>query len=125
MITEKTTREIHSLAIARFGGSDGLREAGLLSSAIMRPAATFDGIELYPSPLDKAAALAESIVKNHPFSDGNKRTGYILMRLQLLESGLDIAASEDEKYDFIIQIAEGKLDYDAILSWLKNRLKIS
>ena len=77
MITLKEALVIHELAIKKFGGSYGIRDMNLLESAIQRPNATFDGIDLYPNPVSKAAGMIESIVKNHPFSDGNKRTGYI------------------------------------------------
>ena len=124
MISLKEALFIHRLAIEKFGGSEGVRDMGLLESAIQRPHATFDQQELYPTPVDKAAATIESIVKNHPFSDGNKRTGYILMRLILLKAEMDIQATEAEKYTFVIKIAEGKLDFDEIRFWIKNNIKV-
>lgn len=124
MITLKDVLIIHQLAIKEFGGSTGVRDMGLLDSAIQRPFATFANEELYPTAIDKAAAIVESIVKNHPFSDGNKRTGYILMRLFLLKSKMDIEAIESEKYDFIINIAEGKIEIEGIKLWIKNNLKL-
>ena len=78
MISEKEALEIHAILLERFGGSSGVRDHALLDSALNRPFQTFDGNELYPSPIEKAAAMLESIVKNHPFIDGNKRTGYVL-----------------------------------------------
>lgn len=122
MITLKEALVIHQLTINKFGGSYGVRDMNLLESAIQRPNSTFDGKNLYPDPIAKAAAIIESIVKNHPFSDGNKRTGYILMRLVLLKSNFDIKASEKEKYEFVIKIAEGKLDFDEIKSWIEHNL---
>jgi len=89
---------------------------------LQRPWSAFDGKELYPTTLEKSAALIESLIKNHPFSDGNKRTGYILMRLLLLKSGLDITASENEKHDFVLGIASGTLDYEQIKLWLEKKL---
>ncbi|WP_424961484.1 type II toxin-antitoxin system death-on-curing family toxin [Ekhidna sp.] len=77
MISEREVFEIHSILIERFGGSNGVRDSELLNAAINRPFQTFDGNELYPEPIDKAAAILESIVKNHPFVYGNKRTGYV------------------------------------------------
>jgi death-on-curing protein len=68
-----------------------------LESTIHRPFSTFDQISLYPSPADKATAILESILMNHPFLDGNKRTAYVLMRMILLEQHLDIRASQEEK----------------------------
>jgi len=125
MITLKEALIIHELAIEKFGGGSGVRDMGLLESALQRPNATFDQQELYPTPIDKAAAIIESIVKNHPFSDGNKRTGYILMRLILLKSNLDIKANEEEKYQFVISIAEGKSNFDEIKFWIESKTKIT
>jgi death-on-curing protein len=101
--------KIHQLLIEEFGGSLGLRDSNGLEAALNRPKATFEGKELYPRPIDKAAALLESILINHPFIDGNKRVGYVLMRLFLLNNNLDIEASEDWKYNFVISITTGKL----------------
>lgn len=114
---------IHDKLIERFGGSNGVREMDLLDAAINRPFATFGGQDLYVDEVEKTAAIIESIVKNHPFIDGNKRSGYVLMRLLLLESNFDIEATREEKYDFVISIAEGKLNIDGIKSWLRTRLK--
>ena len=110
--------KIHTILVEEFGGSDGVRDNQLLESAINRPYQTFDGQDLYPSALEKAAAILESIVKNHPFVDGNKRTGYVLARLILMEAGLDINADQATKYQFVIDISINKLDYDQIKEWL-------
>lgn len=113
---------IHRVLIDSFGGSQGLRDGSLLKAALQRPLQTFDGHELYPSEVQKSAALLESIVKNHPFIDGNKRTGYVLARLYLMEKGWDIIAPEQEKYRFIIAISENKLVIEEVVNWLKERL---
>jgi len=118
----KQVLEIHTILIQKFGGSDGVRDQEGLESAIFRPYQTFDQEELYPHPVDKAAAIIESIVKNHPFFDGNKRTGYTLMRLILLNNGLDIDASQEEKYEFVIKIAEGSMEIDEIKEWINRKL---
>lgn len=123
MITRKEVEQIHNLLIREFGGSSGIRDKGALEAAINRPFATFDQKELYPSSADKAAAIIESILSNHPFTDGNKRTGYVLMRMILLESGWDISASEDEKYEFVISIAKGEMSFEKIKIWINERLK--
>jgi death-on-curing protein len=86
LISEREVLEIHTILIEEFGGANGVRDEELLDSALNRPFQTFDGAELYPTPIDKAAAILESVVKNHPFSDGNKRTGYVLARLLLMGS---------------------------------------
>jgi len=113
---------IQDILIERYGGIRGIRDRGLLESAISRPFQTFDKKELYSDSIQKAAALIESIVKNHPFIDGNKRIGYVLMRLLLLDNGLDIIANQDEKFDFVIGIASGRLDFGQICNWIKKHL---
>ena len=120
MILVKEVELLHRILIDKFGGSHGIRDNATLESAIARPFQTFDGNDLYPSVLEKAASLIESILVNHPFIDGNKRTGYTLLRLYLIQNGLDINASQDNKYEFVIDIASGTLKYEGILSWLKS-----
>ena len=105
---------IHQVLIEKFGGPSGIKDPGALEAALNRPYVTFDLKDLYPSPVEKAAAIFESILINHPFIDGNKRIGYVLMRLTLMEGGLDIKASQKEKYEFVIQVSEGKLDISRI-----------
>lgn len=113
---------VHELMIEEFGGGNGVRDKGALESALARPFATFDGEELLPTPGEKAGALIESILINHPFVDGNKRTGYVLMRLLLLDYGFDIQATENEKYKFVIGIASGQLKAEAITNWVRAKL---
>lgn len=120
MISEKEALEIHAILLERFGGSFGVRDRALLDSALNRPFQTFDGHELYPSPIEKAAAVLESIVKNHPFVDGNKRTGYVLARLCLMKEEMDIVADQNQKYAFVIDVSMGKVDYEQIKEWLSQ-----
>jgi death on curing protein len=122
MITISQAEQIHDILIENFGGSKGVRDQGSLASALSRPYQTFDGKELYPSIVKKAAGLIESILVNHPFVDGNKRTGYVLMRLMLLANGHDISATQQEKYDFVISIASGKTDLENIVRWLEAHM---
>ena len=75
MILLEDILNLHQFSIQKYGGSDGLRDSGLLESAIARPFQSFGGEDLYPSIFEKAAALGESLIINHPFIDGNKRTG--------------------------------------------------
>jgi len=118
MISVKEAEEIHKILIDNFGGSHGLRDLGSLESALARPFQSFENHELYPIVILKAAALLESLLMNHPFIDGNKRVGYTLLRLFLLSNGLDIDASQDDKYEFIISVTTGKKDFDGIAEWL-------
>jgi len=123
MISEEVAIEIHSILIDRFGGSKGIRDKELLNSALNRPYQTFDGKELYPEVIDKAAAIPESIVKNHRFSDGNKRTGYVLARLIIMDSDLDIYVDQNQKYQLVISVSIGEVNFDYIKDWLKKHLK--
>ena len=119
MISIEEVLQIHNILIERFGGSTGVRDLELLDSSISRPFNTFDQQDLYPTIIDKAAAIIESIVRNHPFVDGNKRTGYTMMRLLLLSNDLDIVASANEKYEFVISIASGELTFEQIKDWIE------
>jgi len=120
MISIREVISIHDILIERFGGLTGIRDYQSLESALNRPSQTFNGKDLYPTVLEKVAALMESLIKNHPFNDGNKRVGYTVGRLLLLNNGIDMNASESERYNFIIQIAENRIDYVKILEWLKK-----
>jgi len=123
MISIEDAFKIHLVLAEKFGGAIGIRDKNLLESALSRPYQTFDKKELYKSPIEKATALIERMINNHPFLDGNKRFGYVSMRLLLLEAGLDIDVPEDEKYDFIIGIAKGELKFPDICDWIKKNLK--
>ncbi len=122
MISTDEVITIHTLLIETFGGSKGIRDISALQSAISRPFQTFQEKELYPSPEDKAAAILESIISNHPFVDGNKRIGYVLMRLVLIENGFDIGTSEEEKFEFILDVAKGEMKFEQIKTWIQTRL---
>ena len=111
---------IHSEVIEQAGGSRGIRDIGLVDSAVARPQATFGGKDLYPDIFSKAACLGHSLIRNHPFVDGNKRTGYMSIRLFLNINGYDIKAPENEKYKFVIEITEKKRDERSIAEWLKK-----
>lgn len=124
MISVKEVEEVHQILILQFGGTSGIRDNNGLASALARPFQTFDGKELYPDPVSKAACLIQSILSNHPFIDGNKRTGYVLMRLFLNSMRLDISATQEEKYHFVINIASGKSTFEEILAWITDHLSL-
>jgi len=123
MIAIEVVIRIQKILIDQFGGTHGIRDKSALESAISRPFATFDNQELYPSPIEKASAVLESVVTNHPFIDGNKRIGYVLARLFILKSGLDIFSTQEEKYDLVIGVSKGELKYDHIKVWLSERCR--
>ena len=118
MINIEIVKYFHAIIIDEFGGITGIRDHNALKAAIQRPFSTFDGKDLYPTIYDKAAALVESLVKNHAFIDGNKRIGYVMLRFYLIESGYDLSASQTDKYNFIIEISKGNLDFESIKKWI-------
>ncbi|MGV3636391.1 MAG: type II toxin-antitoxin system death-on-curing family toxin [Flavobacteriales bacterium] len=122
MISLEEALAIHTALIDVTGGAHGLRDRGGLEAALARPKATFEGTLLYPRPEDQAAALLESVVKNHPFVDGNKRAGYVLARLLLMTHDLDIHATDNEEFDLIIQVATGTLDVQDITEWIESHI---
>ncbi|MEO5584844.1 MAG: type II toxin-antitoxin system death-on-curing family toxin [Flavobacteriales bacterium] len=122
MITAKQAERVHALLVTEFGGATGLRDQGGLEACLARPYQTFGGEDLYPTPAGKAAAILESIIIRHPWVDGNKRTGYLLMELVLLENGMALSATEDEKYEMTIQVATGQLDANGVRKWLESRV---
>src|ERR1043165_206141 len=95
---------VHSMSIAEFGGRFGVRDAGLLESALARP----KNIAAYEPDADVAqlaAAYAGGVIKNHPFIDGNKRTGYVVMEMFLILNGFELEATQMEKYPIVIGVA--------------------
>ena len=111
---------LHEKSIDDFGGSHGIRDIGLLEAALARPFQTFGGADLYPTIIEKAAALGESLIKNHPFVDGNKRTGLLAMLSFLIENQYLPKAEPDSLYNFVIEISTGTLSFDEIVAWLKT-----
>lgn len=112
---------LHKRVLEVSGGAQGVRDLGLLESAVYRPQATFGGADLYPDLFSKAAALGHSLIKNQPFLDGNKRTGFESMRLMLRMNGFDLRAAEDQKFDFVLKISsDPETDEHRIADWLKE-----
>jgi death on curing protein len=120
MITRDEVLRLHTLSIKKYGGADGIRDNGLLESAIARPYQTFGGEFLYVTIFEKAAAITESLIINHPFVDGNKRTGFLGLFAVLNEENYFITAEEDDLYDLTIKISTGEIKFDEIVEWLKN-----
>jgi len=114
---------IHSRIIDETGGAHGLRDLGLLSSAVARPMATFDQRDLYLSVFQKAAVLAESLAKNHPFLDGNKRTSVASAALFLRINGYELQASQNNLVQFAMNLATGNLEIPKAVVWLRGHSK--
>jgi death-on-curing protein len=121
MIKKELVITIHELLIEKYGGIHGIRDVKSLESAIARPFMTFEKENLYPTPILQAAALIESLINNHPFLDGNKRIGYVMMRFFLMQNRIDLKATQSEKYDFVINIANGQLNFDQINAWISDK----
>ncbi len=115
--------DIHHQVTQRSGGAKGIRDLGALESAIAQPRMTFGGEDLYPTIIDKAAVLGFAIVMNHPFVDGNKRTGHAAMEIFLVLNGLEINACTDEQEAIMLALASGELERDIFTNWLQQSIK--
>jgi death-on-curing protein len=123
MISFQSAVRVHDRLIEKFGGSKGVRDESLLKSVLNRLFATFDGIDVYPSAIEKATALFESLIINHPFMDGNKRIAYALMEILLRLGGLQLEATKEEKYAMVINASTGQIRFDDIKEWLEQNSK--
>ena len=113
---------IHTLVLRQSGGSGGTRDLSALESAVARPQATFGGTDLYDSLVTKAAALAQSIVLNHPFVDGNKRVGHAAMETFLYLNGYALDAPVNEQERVFLSLAAGELDREHLAEWIERHL---
>jgi death-on-curing protein len=121
-LTAEEVLALHSRVIAGSGGSLGVRDLNGLRSAVAQPQMTFDGVDLYTTLGRKAAALAHSLITNHPFVDGNKRVGHAAMEVMLVLNGYEIAAGIDEQEEVITDVASGTLSRDDFASWVEGRI---
>lgn len=120
----KQTLFIYRKLMQATAGLGGLRDEGLLHSALARPRLTFAGKDLYLTLFEKVAVLGYSLIKNHPFVDGNKRLAFEAMDITLRMNGYRISASLEKKYKFVLDIAKGELDETKIADWLKKNSKV-
>jgi death on curing protein len=121
MLALKDVLQTHKEILATSEGWSGVRSLDLLKSALARPFATFEGVEFYPTIVQQAAVFLHGIVGNHPFVDGNKRVGYVVCRAFLLTNNIEISATEDEKYEFVVGIASGTITLEQAIDWLEKR----
>jgi len=121
-LLEETVQAIHKRQIAEHGGSDGVRDEGLLLSALARPQNLLAYSEETPDISALAASLAYGIAKNHPFIDGNKRTALVVARTFLLLNGFNIEATQEEKYLTFLKLAEGNLSEEELAEWFRQKL---
>lgn len=117
-LTIKQIKQLHSELIRETGGSDGLRDEGLLESAVYAPLQTFDGEALYPSIQQKAAKLGTGLIQNHPFVDGNKRTGIHVMLVFLAVNGIVLSYTQADLIQVGLALADSKMDDVQLLQWI-------
>lgn len=118
ILSQKQILMLHASLVGEFGGSNGLREDGLLESALASPFQTFGGEPVYPSLRAKAAQLGFSLICNHPFVDGNKRIGAHAMLVFLAVNGIELCYEQQELIDIILSVASGKTDRQGLLKWI-------
>jgi death-on-curing protein len=111
---------IHARVIDETGGGHGVRDVGLLQSAVARPQATFGGEDLYPDVVSQAAALMDSLARNHPFVDGNKRTAITSTGIFLGMNGMRLEVAQKELVRFALNVAVGKASLADAVDWLKK-----
>ena len=111
---------LHHVSIEKSGGSHGLRDPGLLDSAVHRPQATFAGEDLYPTLFDKAGTLCHSLIKNHAFIDGNKRTSLLSAMTMLELNGYIFTCEQQKLVTFGLQIDNENISPENIALWFKN-----
>ena len=122
MLTRGQVLLLHKLIYDRFGGSYGVRDEGLLDSALAAPMQTFGGQDLYETDLDKIVQLTFGLIRNHPFADGNKRIGALALLVLLEVNGYELKASNEEFYDAIYGVASGEIDDDEFREWVGSRV---
>ena len=117
-LSKNQVTALHSALIREFGGIDGIRDEGLLESALAAPFQTFGGEPVYPSLQAKAAQLGFGLIRNHPFVDGNKRIGAHTMLVFLAVNGIELRYEQQELIDIVLSVAAGQIDRQGVLQWI-------
>ena len=118
MLTKEEALAIHDASLARFGGYPGVRDEGLLDSAVLQPSQSFGGQELYPTLYEKAARLAYGLIKNHAFLDGNKRVGTACMAAMLRLNGRAFRPGAQELLRTMMGVADGSVSCNELTAWI-------
>lgn len=121
-LTLNEVLDLYSRIMEQSGGLVGIHNLGILESSIAQPRMTFSGEDLYPTIIEKASAFGFSIIKNHPFVDGNKRTAHAVMEIFLVLNGYEIKASVDEQEKILLQVISGELGRDGFTEWLRDHI---
>ena len=122
VLSKEQVVSLHAQLIAETGGVGGLRDEGLLDSALNAPFQSFGNVEPFPSIQQKAARLGFGLIMNHPFVDGNKRIGAHVMLVFLALNGIELDYTQDEFADVILGVASGETGFDELLKWIIERL---
>ncbi len=123
VLSKRQVLMLHASLIAESGGCDGIRDEGLLDSAINTPLQTFASKDLYPTVLEKAARLGFGLIRNHPFIDGNKRIGTHAMLVFLSINSISLSYEDDDLISTILSVASGELDDAGLLGWLQGHVE--
>ena len=123
VLSKRQILMLYSMLVAQSGGMDGLRDEGLLESAVNTPLQTFGGQGLYPTVLEKAARLGYGLIHNHPFIDGNKRIGTHAMLVFLDINNITLSYEDDDLISAILRAASGDMDDSELLEWLKAHIE--
>jgi len=121
-INETMVVKINARQIEKFGGTAGIRDRGLLESALAQPQATFAGELLHPTIYEQAAAYLYHLAMNHPFIDGNKRTAFATMDAFLRMNGYSLNITDDRAYDLVMQVARGTMSKSELASFLEGAI---
>jgi len=117
--------DLHKKIITATGGLIGIRDLGLLESAVIGCYQSFGGVDLYPDIIQKAARIAYAICKNHPFSDGNKRTAVTSMLVLLRMNGIVLSHSQQELVSFALEIANNHIEHEGIVTWINKHVTVN
>ncbi|WP_405353213.1 type II toxin-antitoxin system death-on-curing family toxin [Ruminococcus sp.] len=118
VLTKEQVVEMHNQLVAETGGISGIRDEGLLESAVNAPFQKFGGVDLFPSIQQKAARLGYGLIKNHAFLDGNKRIGTHTMLVFLALNGIELEYTQEELYTVILSVASSKVDLAELNEWI-------
>ncbi len=119
-VTPEKTVKLHEMMCAATGGDCGVRDIALLDSAVSSAFMTFDGVELYPTTEEKCVRISISLIKNHAFTDGNKRIGMFVLLILLSVNGINIAPTDEEIARVGVALASGEMSYDGLLRWIEE-----
>ena len=118
--TAKDIIRLHEVIIRRIGGSEGLRDPVALAMCAEKPMAAFGGKEMYPTVFLKAAALLESIARNHPFVDGNKRTAFLAALAVVEHNGHTTSFAQKDIEETMVKIVTEKLPIEEVAQWIEK-----